>query len=59
MHVIKSQHDLVNDVRCLALCESIDLRESVEKLSALGQLRNDINVFTILDQIDYPDYVRM
>lgn len=59
MHVIKSQHELVDYVRCLSLCESIRLSESVEKLSTLSQLRNHINVDIILNQIDYSDKIRM
>lgn len=59
MHVIKSQHELVNYVGCLSLCESIRLSESVEKLSTLSQLRNHINVDIILNQIDYSDKIGM
>ena len=59
MHIIKSQHELVDYVSCLSLCESIRLSESVEKLSTLSQLRNHINVDIILNQIDYSDKIRM
>ena len=59
MHVIEPQHELVNYVGRLTLCESRQLGEFVEELSALSQLGDDVNVVIVLDQIDDPDYVWM
>ena len=38
VHVVEPQHDLVDDVHCLALCEAAYLREAFEKLPTFHKL---------------------
>ena len=33
MHVVQAQHDLVDDVHCLALCKAAHLGEALEELT--------------------------
>ena len=48
MHVVQAQHDLVNDVHCLALCEAAHLGEALEELTTFNQFGDYVIVVIVL-----------
>ena len=57
MHIIESEHNLMNDVDHLAFGKRISLGESFEQLTAFNELRDHIVVFRVFYQIDNSDDV--
>ena len=59
MHVIKSKHNLVDDISCLTLSEVGQFRQSFEKLSAFYKLRYNVVIFIIFNKVNDSDNVRV
>ena len=59
MHIIKSEHDLTNYVGCLTLRKAIKLRQTIKQLTAFDNLWDNIIIFIVFDQINYPNNIRM
>ena len=59
VHIVESEHDLVDDIGSLGLREAVDLDESLEKLAAFDYLRDYVVVLLVFQQVDYSDDVWM
>ena len=57
VQVVQPEHNLVDDVSSLALSEDVQLGQSLEKLAALHELRDNIIIVVVLDQVDDADDV--
>ena len=57
VHVVESQHDLVDDVHSLALCEAGNLWKSLEKLTTFYKLRHNVVIVVVFDQVNDSDDV--
>ena len=52
VHVVEAEHDLMDDVGGLRLGEACELGQSLEELTALDELGDDVVVFIVFYQIN-------
>ena len=49
MHIIKSQHDLTDNVGRLALSETVEFGQPIKKLTSFHNFWNDVVVFIVFN----------
>lgn len=59
MHVVQAEHYLADDVCGLALGEAVEFGQSVEQLTALDNLRNDVVIVIIFNEVHNPNDIGM
>jgi hypothetical protein len=57
MHVIKSKHNLMDNISCLTLSEVGQFRQSFEKLSAFYKFRYHVVIFIIFNKVNDSDNI--
>ena len=54
MHVIKTEHHLMNDISCLILRKAWNFCKSFEELATFDDFRDNIVVLIVLNQVNDP-----
>jgi len=57
MEVVESHHDLNYYIACLIFCEVFDNLKPLEQFATFDDLRDNVVVLTVFEEVDYADYL--
>ena len=57
MHIIKPEHNLINNISSVGFRKFLDFGQSLEKFTALNEFWDNVVVVGVFNQFNYPNYV--